>query len=150
MANLLDRFNKQVIGSDSKIYDYLPKIPATGDFKRIKDINVIISSWNNILLTPRGTYLFDPEYGSELYKLVFEPADETTIERIRNEISSRLLLYDDRATILSVDVIAKPNRKGYQINIVIEYDGERGELSVSFDDTTVLTQQGTGGGSPTP
>ncbi len=141
MANLLDRFNKEVVGSDSKIYDYLPKITASGDFKRIKDIDVIISSWNNILLTPRGTFLFDPEYGSELYKLIFEPVDDTTIERIKTEISSRLLMYDDRATILSVDTLLKANGKGYQINIEVEYDGEKGTLSVSFDDSTVLSQQ---------
>jgi len=141
MANLLDRFNKEVIGSDSKIYDYLPKITASGDFKRIKGIDVIISSWNNILLTPRGTFLFDPEYGSELYKLVFEPVDDTTIERIKTEISSRLLIYDNRAEILSVDTLLKPNGKGYQINIVVEYEGEKGILSVSFDDSTLLSQQ---------
>ena len=62
MANLLSRFNKQVIGSDVYIYDYLPKITATGDFKRVRDIDVIISSWNNILTTQRRTYFFDPEY----------------------------------------------------------------------------------------
>ena len=42
MANLLDRFNKQVIGSDVIIYDYLAKIIASGDFKRIRDIDVIL------------------------------------------------------------------------------------------------------------
>lgn len=82
MANLLDRFSKEVIGSNFTIYDYLPKIVAKGDFKRIKDLNVIINSWNNILNTPRRTFLFDPDYGSDLHKMIFEPLDDNTVDRI--------------------------------------------------------------------
>lgn len=140
MANLLDRFNKQVTGSDGKIYDYLPKITASGDFKRIKDLNVIISSWNNILLTPRGSFLFDPEYGSDLYKLVFEPIDDTTVERITNEVTTSLTLYDDRATISDVEILLMANGKGYQINLQVDYDGDTGTLTITFDDSTVLPQ----------
>lgn len=140
MANLLDRFNKQVVGSDGKIYDYLPKITASGEFKRIKDIDVIISSWNNILLTPRGSFLFDPEYGSDLHKLIFEPVDDTTVERIKSEVATRLILYDNRATIINTEITLKPNGKGFQLNIQVEYDGDTGSLSISFDDSTVLPQ----------
>ncbi len=70
MANLLDRFNQTVAGSDSKLADYVSKIGPSGDFNRIADIEVLINSWNNILITPRRSYQFDPEYGSILYKMV--------------------------------------------------------------------------------
>ena len=65
MANLLDRFKTQVRGSDDRIYDYLPKVSSSGSWTRINDINVIINSWNNILMTPRKTFINDPEYGSD-------------------------------------------------------------------------------------
>lgn len=150
MANLLKRFNKQVIGSNGRIYDYAAKVTASGDFKRLEGLNVIISSWNNILLTRKRTYLHDPEYGSDLYLMLYEPADDTTVERIKHEVQNVLQTYDDRAIIDDVRVLLKPNKKGYQIDIDVTYEGESGTISVSFDDSTVLAQQGGAGGAPLP
>jgi len=136
MANLLDRFNTQVIGSEERLRDYLSTIASIGDFKRINDLNVIINSWNNILLTPRGTYLHDPEFGSDLYKYVFEPADESTVESIKREVIDRINLYDDRASIEDVQVRISNNGRRIEISIYINYKGEKGTLDVKFDDTT--------------
>ena len=142
MANLLSRFNKEVIGSDDTIYDYLAKITAKGDFKRVKDIDVIITSWNNILMTPRRTYIMDPEYGSDLHLIIFEPVDDTTVERIKTEVESRIRLYDDLATIEDIEVLLNSNRKGFTVNVFVDYEGDAGTLSVKFDDSTVVRQQG--------
>ena len=51
-----------MIGSSEKIRDYIALISSRGDFQRIEDLNVILTSWNNILLTPRRTYILDPEF----------------------------------------------------------------------------------------
>jgi phage baseplate assembly protein W len=142
MANLLSRFNKEVIGSDDHIYDYVAKITAKGDFKRVEEIDVIITSWNNILMTPRRTYMFDPEYGSDLHKILFDPVDSATVERIKTEVESRLSLYDDRAKIAGIDVFLNTNGKGFTVNVAVEYEGETGTLSVKFDDSTVIRQDG--------
>jgi len=136
MANLLDRFNTQVRGSKNRIYDYLPKITAKGEFKRINDLNVIINSWNNILMTPRRTYINDPEYGSDLHLLVFEPADAISVERVQTEILDRLRLYDDRASITNLEVFTFKNKKGYSIDITVEFEGEKSDISISFDDSS--------------
>jgi phage baseplate assembly protein W len=136
MANLLSRFYDQVVGSDNKIRDYIAIISSRGDFQRIEDLNVILSSWNNILLTPRRTYILDPQFGSDLYKYVFEPVDENTIEGIRNEVIERITFYDDRAEIVDVQVRVMSNGKGYVLDITADYDGTKGSLTVSFDDTT--------------
>ncbi|MHA1874195.1 MAG: GPW/gp25 family protein [Candidatus Heimdallarchaeaceae archaeon] len=136
MANLLDRFKTQVIGSEESLRDYLSIIAAIGDFKRIDDLNVIINSWNNILLTPRGTYLHDPEFGSDLYKYVFEPADDSTVDGIKREVVDRINLYDDRAAIEDVEVTISNNGKQVNISIFVNYQGEKGILDVKFDDTT--------------
>ena len=136
MANLLNRFFDQVIGSSQKIRDYIAIISSRGDFKRIEDLSVILSSWNNILLTPRRSYLLDPEFGSDLYKYVFEPVDEDTIEGIRNEVIETIQFYDNRAVITDVQVRVMRNGKGYVLDITADYQGENGSLTVKFDDTT--------------
>jgi len=144
MPNILSRFNKQVIGSDVSIYDYVPKIVASGDFKRVRDIDVIITSWNNILVTQRRTYLFDPNYGSDLYKILFDPVDDTTVERIKTEVVTRIRNYDNRASIENIEVFLNSNGKGYTVNVYVQYEGESKVLTVKFDDTTVPKQQGSG------
>jgi len=136
MANLLDRFKKNVIGSQETLHDYLSVIASRGDFKRIDNLNVIINSWNNILLTPKGTYLHDPEFGSDLYKYVFEPADAESTDGIIREVVERISLYDDRATIDDVEVDISNNGKRISIKLYIDYNGEKGILDVKFDDTT--------------
>lgn len=136
MANLLDRFNTQVIGSETLLRDYISIIASTGDFKRIDDLNVILNSWNTILLTPRGTYLHDPEFGSDLYKYVFEPSDSESVEGVKREVIERITLYDDRANIEDVNVTISTNGKRINLSIYVNYQGERGTLDVKFDDTT--------------
>ena len=111
MANLLDLFQKQVVGSSGKIADYIARISAKGDFSRVSNLQTILSSWNNILLTPLRSYTFEPEYGSELFKYIFEPADLDTLESIKNEVEYRLSAYDDRAIVNSIDIKFLSDRK---------------------------------------
>jgi len=136
MANLLSRFNKTVVGSDSKLADYKSNIASIGDFRRIADIHVILNSWSNILTTPRRTYMFDPEYGSDLYKLIFEPADATTKQGIIDEVVSVLKRYDDRARINDITVEFLPNNKGFSLAVDVEYDGDTSQVQVIIDEDT--------------
>ena len=73
MASFLDRFQVNVVGSRGGISDFLPVISSKGDFARITGLQVILSSWNNILLTPTRTYNHNPEYGSRQPHLIVAP-----------------------------------------------------------------------------
>jgi phage baseplate assembly protein W len=142
MANLLDRFRKEVTGSDNRLQDFLPKITSSGDFQKVTNIDVIISSWNNILLTPRKTHLHDPEYGSDLHKMVFEPIDDQTIDSIKIEIEDRIQQYDDRAIIDDIQVRLIAGGKGFEVDVYVDYEGETGTLSLKFDDATYSSVTG--------
>ena len=137
MANLLNRFFDQVIGSSEKIRDYIALISSRGDFQRIEDLNVILTSWNNILLTPRRTYILDPEFGSDLYKYVFEPADSVTMESIRYEVKTSIMNYDDRAKIMNISIIFLNNKKGYIVDCEVLYEGNRGSFNTTIDEATI-------------
>jgi phage baseplate assembly protein W len=140
MANILDRFRKEVTGSQNRLQDFLPKITAAGDFQKVYDIDVIIASWNNILLTPRRTHLHDPDYGSDLHKMVFEPVDDETIDAIKTEIEDRITKYDDRARIDDIDVRLIAGGKGFEVDVYVDYKGDSGTLSLRFDDSTYSSQ----------
>ena len=139
MASDYEKFQRSVIGSDGKIADYIPRISPIGDFQRVTDLGAILNSWNNILLTPLRTYTFDPEYGSELYKFVFEPYDRETIDAIMAEIENRVYRYDDRAEITEIQVFGLPGGKGFSINIFVDYEGQDGKLTLTVDEATYFT-----------
>jgi phage baseplate assembly protein W len=133
VVDFLKRFNQTVAGSRNEITDYVSVVAPVGDFKRIEGIEVILNSWNNILLTPKRSYIFDPEYGSNLYKLVFEPADAVTQQKISQEVINTIQRYDERATIKDVQISFLPNNKGFQVNIDVEYKGDSSNLKVVID-----------------
>lgn len=136
MANLLSRFNEASVNTGFTLVDYISTIGVSGDFKKINDIEVLLNSWSNILITPKRSYQYDPEYGSDLYKLVFEPADETTLERIKDEVSTNLMLYDDRAGINDIAVTYFDDQKGFALSIDVEFNGNTKRLDVILDENT--------------
>jgi phage baseplate assembly protein W len=138
MANVLEKFQKNIIGSKGRVIDYIPTVSSSGDFSLVSNTQTILNSWNNILLTQVRTYVGNPEYGSELYKFVFEPADQDTIDSIINEIQYRLMLYDDRALVTNVEVSFMNNGHGFIADIELEYNGEQEFLSVEIDSQNIL------------
>ena len=138
MANLLDRFEKEVVGSKGKIADYEPRISAKGDFSRVTDLNAILLSWRNILLTPLRSYDHDPEYGSELYKYIFDPADDDTADAIKSEVFYRLSSFDNRAKITSVNVEFLSNKKGFNVHVGVKYLGKEGSVTATIDEKSYL------------
>lgn len=135
MANILDKFRQSSVGSSGRILDYTSKLSSSGDFSKIYDLDVIINSWNNILITPKGSKDHDPEFGSNLYLYLFEPADTETEEGIKNEIIESLTTYDNRASIDDIEVEFFSNRKGFNVTLSIEYDGEISDITINLDES---------------
>jgi len=138
MSNILEKFRKNIVGSRSRITDYMPLISSSGDFSRVSNIKAILNSWNNILLTQTRTYVGNPEYGSDLYKYVFEPADDITAESIKDEIQYRLMLYDDRALLTNIEVSFMNDGHGFVADIDLEYEGQEDFLSVEINSQNML------------
>ena len=145
MIKDLDRFRKNVAGRKDILVDYVHQISPSGDFRKINDLDVILSSWSNILIIPRGTYLFDPSFGSNLYKYLFEPADDDTRSAIEEEIKYSLLAFDSRANISKIDVSYLPNRKGFIVTITVEYRKQVKDLKVAITEESYFNfiRQGT-------
>ncbi len=149
MPNVFERFQKRVVGSQNTLKDMTNKILPSGDFGTITGIQTILQSWSNILTTPKRTFLFDPEYGSDLHKLIFEPVDQLTVEAITTEVRNVLTTYDNRAKISSFDVQFLTNRKGFVVNVVVEFGGQIAELTTLIDQNNyfnITGQQATAGG----
>jgi len=69
---------------------YTKAITGSGDFQKVEGINNVMDSLANLLLIQKGTYPFDPEYGTDLPKYVFNLDDELTVDTLKAEIKSTL------------------------------------------------------------
>jgi len=136
-GNILERFQKNSVGSAGRLIDYTPVISSSGNFTILYDIDAILNSWNNILITPRGSMDHDPEYGSTLYLYLFEPADKFTEEAIKNEIIRAISTYDNRAIIKEITTTFYNNMKGFNVSIIVDYQGFKTNLKVSIHEGTL-------------
>ena len=68
--------------------------------------------------------------------MVFQPIADQTVDEIKREIEYRIEKYDNRALIENIDVRLLSNKKGFEVDVYIEYEGDEGTLSLSFDDTS--------------
>ena len=134
MADPLKTFDTSVKGKNNLAYDYRDIIGSSGDFKRLEGVNVLINSIRNLLITPLGSYPFQPLYGSLLYKKVFEPLDEQSLEDIQYECKDRIIQFDSRVNISSVSIVPLRNNKGVTVSIKINRGEESGEVKIDFSD----------------
>jgi phage baseplate assembly protein W len=138
--NSLEKFQQTSVGSRGRTTEYIAKINPTGDLQKVMDLQAVLTSWNNILTTPLRTCSFDPEFGSELYKYVFDPADITTIEKIDNEVRYRLNAFDDRASITDVKIEFLPNKKGFNVTVFVKYDKQYGQVTSVITESLLFNQ----------
>jgi len=103
-----------------------------GDFRKLEGVRVLITSLKNLLITPLGSYPFDPTFGSELYKKVFEPADSITAEEIKFEVIDRIMDWDDRVVINDVQTSFFSNQKGFRISVILEKGNSVFEAGMDF------------------
>lgn len=135
MSNILNRFKNNTVGSANKDVNYTDELLPSADLERKEGIYAIIESWRNILITPERSVDHDPEYGSKLPEYIFEQSDEVTQEEIIDEIKTKLMTYDNRATIGRINIHPHMNRKGYTIQMTVRYKGEEQQLKQSFDES---------------
>ena len=67
-------------------------------------LNAIKNSIKNILLTPRGSLPGKPRFGSDLYKVVFQPLDPLTMAIAKNYVMEALTEFEDRINVRRVDI----------------------------------------------
>jgi hypothetical protein len=85
----------------------------------LKNENAIARSVKNLVLTSPGERFFEPELGSRVNSLLFEPLDAFTADAIKQEIINTITQYEPRVNLTKVDVT--PIYANNKINITVEY-----------------------------
>lgn len=91
--------------------------PVTGDINPLTDIEAIKRSIKNLVLTNYNNRPFQPEIGSGIRALMFEPADPITAHEIEETIKRVVSNFEPRVTLLSVNVLDNSDFNEYEITI---------------------------------
>ena len=94
--------------------------PLNNDLIAIKNVNAIARSVRNIILTTPGEKFFDPDFGSNVSKLLFENVDDITASQIQEEIEFSINNYEPRVKLLSVEI--NPDFDNNLFDTIITYE----------------------------
>lgn len=96
-----------------------------------------------LLLTQKGERYYEPDFGTNLLKYIFEPNDNLTATEVEKEIKKTVSLYIPALTINSVEFNWDLDSEGNpisetQLNVVIKFTysedafSESGQLELNF------------------
>ena len=94
--------------------------PLTSDLIALKNTNAITRSVRNIIFTYPGEKPFDPEFGSQVSRMLFENIDPLNAIKIKREIRYSIDWYEPRVLLTNVEVT--PNYDGNAFDVLIAYN----------------------------
>ena len=95
------------------------------DYNPYKEIK---SDLTHLLMTPKGSRIRNPEFGSNLLKYIFEPMDDKTLTDVKLEIQETVNNYFPGLTITNLKIDALDDNKASGVNIKIYYKIDEGDF----------------------
>ena len=94
------------------------KHPVTNDLVVSRDASAIKQSIVNLLMTNKGERVYQPEYGSDLRRFLFEPMDFATAAAIQSNIISTLKKFEPRIGVQTITAIPNFDDNGFDCEMV--------------------------------
>ena len=93
------------------------------------------SNLKNLLLTRKGERPFQPEFGSDVYSLLFENIDLDLNERISDTLSEDIKFWLPYIVIDNIDVQTEPDRNFVKIELRfrVTEQGANQQITVFYD-----------------
>lgn len=91
--------------------------PVTNDIALSYDEMAVVRSIRNLLLTNHYERPFQPELGSNINSLLFEPISPISSSSLQTEIENMINNYEPRALLKNVTVNARPDQNAYEVSL---------------------------------
>ena len=91
--------------------------PQTGDVATVKDAVSVKRGIKNILLTAPFERLFQPEVGSGIKNILFEPMTPLTEQRLSDACADAIDAWEKRASVIDIAVISEEEYNRYRVAI---------------------------------
>lgn len=95
-----------------------------------QDLAAVYQSITNILATPKGSRFFNPEFGSDLGEILFEPMDDDTVMIFENSVTEAIRRWDPRVSILfdKTGVVQDPDSNVLSVRVAFKVAGMGDEV----------------------
>ena len=109
--------------------------PMSGDIGKKTGAAAVTSAIVSILKTNHNERMFQPEFGSNIRALLFEPMNPITEQRIKTEIENAVRNHEPRAELLGITVDRQEEQNRYLVSILfnISSEAEPQKLETYFD-----------------
>ena len=84
------------------------------------DSSAIKADLMHLILTRKGQRLYNPDFGTDLLRFIFEPEDGLTLSQIKTEITNVVKKYLPKLQITDITVVQSPDSE-YAAVITINY-----------------------------
>ena len=91
--------------------------PFTQDLVVLKDENAIKRAVSNLFAYEQGEKFFNPDFGSTIRKLLFEPVDIITAGLLKDEATRLVATYEPRVRITDVTVIPNLDENSFEFQM---------------------------------
>ena len=99
------------------------KHPVTDDLVAVKDKAAISQAIQNLLMTNKGERPFQPQLGSGLMDMLFEPLDYGSAALIKKEIRQTINRYEPRISTDRITCVIDFDYNGYNVELVYKIVG---------------------------
>ena len=106
--------------------------PVTGDVVKVKDSVSVKRGIKNILLTEEGERLMQPELGSGVRNMLFEPMTDINAQRLEDEVRSAIEAGERRAEVLEIVVIPEEEHNRYRVAVTFRIINELEEQELEL------------------
>lgn len=141
MAGILVASDRNILGRKSAIVsqrkpysdlDVSLSRDVTNDIAPLKDIEAVKAAVKNLVLTSFGERPFQPNLGSAIKGLLFEPADRISIAVLRKSIVDVLRKNEPRIDSITIDVKDESENNRYVVDLGFRVISLNQEVDISF------------------
>ena len=109
--------------------------PMNGDIGKSTGATAVKRAIVGILKTNFNERVFQPEFGSNIRTLLFEPMNPITEQRMKTEVEEAVKRHEPRAQVIGVTVEAQEEQNRYMVKILfnLSSEAEPQELETYFE-----------------
>ena len=98
--------------------------PMNGDIGKSTGATAVKRAIVGILKTNFNERMFQPQFGSNIRALLFEPMNPITEQRMKTEIEDAVKRHEPRAQVIGINVEAQEEQNRYLVNILFNVSSE--------------------------
>lgn len=106
--------------------------PVRKDINKTKNEMAIINSIKNIVLTNHYEKPFNPDFGSNVRKLLFENLDIITASAIEREITQTITNFEPRVKVVGVTATPNLENNAFEVQMQFYILNQTSPISISF------------------